>query len=104
MNQGHFIRAPLITIALLIAPVFRVASHLLPGAPLLLFRTLFFAQFMPAQGPMIEVCRSMNNPRKDYVVVGPSNTNPPLILYFSTRTTYLALRSILLRSCIYKII
>lgn len=25
------------------------------GAPLLLFRTLFFAQFMPAQGPMIEV-------------------------------------------------
>lgn len=26
-----------------------------PGAPLLLFRMLFFAQFMPAQGPMIEV-------------------------------------------------
>lgn len=25
------------------------------GAPLLLFRTLFFAQFLPAQGPMIEV-------------------------------------------------
>lgn len=25
------------------------------GAPLLLFRILFFAQFLPAQGPMIEV-------------------------------------------------
>lgn len=25
------------------------------GAPLLLFRVLFFAQFLPAQGPMIEV-------------------------------------------------
>eukprot|EP00903_Cladosiphon_okamuranus_P010230 g9689.t1 len=29
------------------------------GAPLLLFRTLFFAQFMPAQGPMIEIIFSL---------------------------------------------
>lgn len=27
------------------------------GAPLLLFRALFFAQFFPAQGPMIEVSK-----------------------------------------------
>ncbi|CAB1113028.1 unnamed protein product [Ectocarpus sp. CCAP 1310/34] len=32
------------------------------GAPLLLFRTLFFAQFMPAQGPMIEVKEARGYP------------------------------------------
>lgn len=32
-----------------------------PGAPLLLFRMLFFAQFMPAQGPMIEVRDRLRN-------------------------------------------
>ena len=31
------------------------------GAPLLLFRALFFAQFLPAQGPMIEVSWSQQN-------------------------------------------